>query len=830
SQAPDGLQNEVDVHLLPSTRQKREVSSEGLLKRSKRRWSPLPFNIIENDSAPFPKDVELIGSDSSANRQVFYTISGPGVTEEPVRLFSVIKETGMVRVHRPIDREEYPQFVFTAKVFDQYTEQETDDPLPVTVIIDDVNDNKPTFTSPLRFSVLEKSKEGTTVGQVNATDRDQAGTLHSKISFFLLSALDKFAISPETGIISVRSNMLDREVQETLLVPVEIKDMNGGPTGLSNTATATIVLGDINDNPPTFTSATYNVKVEENKDSVLLLRIPVEDKDLKNTPNWNSQFEITKGNENGNFRIDRDPLTNEGLLYLVKSLDYENTKDVKLEVMARNEAKLTGTTASWLTIPLSVEVLDVDEGPEFTAPVVLFPIKENSPLGTFIGTYTAVDPETKSSAGIKYYKVSDPAEWVTVNENTGEVKVAGPIDHESSFVINSLYNVSVKAVDASKPIPYTIVNYLFSPPAKVGTGKVILRVDDENDHTPVLPSSELLVCERNGQPGSTLVVAQDADSYPNAAPFSFTLGDGHDGKWTVEKFTDTTAWLNQTKELPTGLYTVPLVVKDLQGSGNTQTVTVRICQCRSGACVDPKTTISLGVWAILAMLLALALLLLLCEYSAPPHCICCALVCVTKGDKLILDDVGDSGGILLKSNIEAPGDQVDSNLLIVPRSGLEHSVKGSVHDAGWAGHKGQAGGGAGMGGFHSQQSTLQQWGGHLGNGMQSSFSSGQHGGRQFISNNLTPDGDYQHVGFLNSATHHTWQTNGLYLQQKLGYLGTEEEGRYAEDILHAYGFEGQGSPAGSVGCCSDIGNQDNLDFLEGLGPKFRTLAEVCTKK
>lgn len=44
----------------------------------------------------------------------------------------------------------------------------------------------------------------------------------------------------------------------------------------------------------------------------------MEDKDLINTPNWKSKFIITKGNENGIFRIDTDPKTNEGLLYVVK--------------------------------------------------------------------------------------------------------------------------------------------------------------------------------------------------------------------------------------------------------------------------------------------------------------------------------------------------------------------------------------------------------------------------------------------------------------------------------------------------------------------------------
>lgn len=60
-------------------------------------------------------------------------------------------------------------------------------------------------------------------------------------------------------------------------------------------------------------------------------------------------------------------------------------------------------------------------------------------------------------------------------------------------------------------------------------------------------------------------------------------------------------------------------------------------------------------------------------------------------------------------------------------------------------------------------------------------------------------------------------------------MGTEGDERYADDIGHAYGYEGAGSDAGSVGCCSEIVDPSNLDFLNALGPKFKTLADVCTK-
>lgn len=42
--------------------------------------------------------------------------------------------------------------------------------------------------------------------------------------------------------------------------------------------------------------------------------------------------------------------------------------------------------------------------------------------------------------------------------------------------------------------------------------------------------------------------------------------------------------------------------------------------------------------------------------------------CMTKGEKREIDDLGDSGGILLKSNTEAPGEEVVRSTLQPPLS------------------------------------------------------------------------------------------------------------------------------------------------------------------
>lgn len=49
-----------------------------------------------------------------------------------------------------------------------------------------------------------------------------------------------------------------------------------------------------------------------------------------------------------------------------------------------------------------------------------------------------------------YYKVTDPAHWINVDKNTGQLRVANTIDRESKFVYDGMYNITMKAVDGSK--------------------------------------------------------------------------------------------------------------------------------------------------------------------------------------------------------------------------------------------------------------------------------------------------------------------------------------------------------------------------------------------
>ncbi len=49
-----------------------------------------------------------------------------------------------------------------------------------------------------------------------------------------------------------------------------------------------------------------------------IVRIGIKDKDTPNTPGSRAVFSILKGNEEGNYKIETDPKTNEGVLSVIK--------------------------------------------------------------------------------------------------------------------------------------------------------------------------------------------------------------------------------------------------------------------------------------------------------------------------------------------------------------------------------------------------------------------------------------------------------------------------------------------------------------------------------
>ncbi|XP_028665277.2 cadherin-4-like [Erpetoichthys calabaricus] len=208
----------------------------------KNTWVIPPINVPENQRGVFPKNLAQIKSSKSKESIIHYSITGSGADLPPAGLFEMDKTSGWLLLTEPLDREKQSEYVLTVHAV-SINGDIAEDPVPMTITVIDQNDNKPEFISKTFVGkVREGSTPGVTFMTVTAIDKDDPNTDHAKIKYSILSQippnLPVFAISPDTGSISVMSPGLDREKAAKYKLIVEAADMNG--EGLRTLTTAII--------------------------------------------------------------------------------------------------------------------------------------------------------------------------------------------------------------------------------------------------------------------------------------------------------------------------------------------------------------------------------------------------------------------------------------------------------------------------------------------------------------------------------------------------------------------------------------------------------------
>lgn len=131
--------------------------------------------------------------------------------------------------------------------------------LNVTVLVMDVNDNPPVFSSSgYTTSLPENSEMGTNVLIVKAADAD-SDVRYAQISYSIIAGhVDKFAIDSRNGTITTL-DVFDYEREQ--IFDITIKALNIGGHALFTLAHIVLNILDVNEFTPTFRQKEYNFSV-----------------------------------------------------------------------------------------------------------------------------------------------------------------------------------------------------------------------------------------------------------------------------------------------------------------------------------------------------------------------------------------------------------------------------------------------------------------------------------------------------------------------------------------------------------------------------------------
>ncbi|XP_032381194.1 uncharacterized protein LOC116695185 isoform X2 [Etheostoma spectabile] len=873
------------------------------LRRTKREWILPPAKLMENTDYTNREFIAKIRSDKSENTEVKYYLSGPGADQPPYNLFVVDPINGFVRITGVLDREKTPFYNLTGKaLFKDGRAAEAD--IPLNVVVLDMNDNDPYFELHTG-NIKEGSKKGAFVMQIEGKDDDEAGTVNSQIYYSIASQEPRgtghmFTIDHRTGKVYVKEATLDRETCDFYKLVVHGSDMGGAPGGRTGTGTVEIRVLDINDNIPTLEKSEYSGKVDENVADVVVMRIKALDKDLPKTDNWVTVFEIAKGNENNLFSIETDRETNEGILKLIKAVDYEEVKNLELGLVITNVAPFVEGDALLMDVdvqigeggplpagaggasgasagagggagggagvdlgvdlgldagggvgvdlgldaglegglkpgvggglkpgvkpgqkpppksyPIKIAVNNVPEGPAFMPDTKKVPVSEDpneAPKDGVITVFAAVDPDTgKPAEDVSYAKAYDPDNWFSIDKDTAEIKLNKVPDRESPFLVNGTYIAKILAITTDMP-------------SKTATGTIAIQVLDNNDHCPTLTTARSTLCSNVK---TVIVTGFDEDVSPNAAPFKFRIiPEGTQGSWDVEVINETSAALHSHEALWPGSYQLQVEVVDAKGLScpTNEIFTVDVCTCvDTGDCMVKaarleSTSSKLSASAIGLMLAAMCLLLFI---------LFLLLFCQCGGADTIFPDQFsdlpfDTKEHLMSYHTEGKGDDKGVPLQSVPISlGTQKKV-----------------GSAPVPIVNMLPSKI------TGNQKTAIYDESVYNFQETSQNFTEVDNLYRFsrksFNYGNGSAAFGTQTFGVQrtasLYDDIALPDAFLKDYYSQKAMCAvplnddpleYSFEGQGSSAGSVGCCSLL-ESDNEDFLDNLGFKFRTLAEICS--
>ncbi|CAB4019339.1 Protocadherin Fat 4, partial [Paramuricea clavata] len=442
---------------------------------------------------------------------IVYSISGDDGRFTIDSLTGVISTTA-----NPLDFEETSSYTLNVTATDPGGLKSS---VLVKLNITDSNDNAPIFShSSYNVTIQENYVGPLTSLVINASDKDSGSNGH--LTFSIVDGSSLFAIDATTGELNV-TVPVDRDdagltndeyCRGVLILTIEASD-NGTPK-LSDTATVTILVMDINDNVPSFSRSSYETVISV-LDTGNVVRVMTSDPDCD--VNNDIQYSFTSVNGSSLFAMNATT----GNISIVQSLN--GSQGVYfLNVTASNELaspKLQNSVVVTITV-----IENKNYAPVFDRDQYSFNVSENAEIGVTIGSVSASDIN-KNKEGVFIYSIENPGYVIPfdIDPTTGVITLVRELDRET----HQNYTLVVVAQD-------------FGEPALRHTTNVFISVDDVNDVVPKFEQDEqrFSVSENitvGSLVGTVSAIDQDADQFGDPV---YVIHGGNDaGHFRIENST-----------------------------------------------------------------------------------------------------------------------------------------------------------------------------------------------------------------------------------------------------------------------------------------------------
>ena len=408
-------------------------------------------SISENaDIGTIVFSVHASDADNATNDAVKYSISA-GNTDNT---FYINPKEGILQVAQDLDYERVVSYTLTIEATDTGEPAKKSEPLRITVEIVNENDEEPIFEEDeYTFTLVENNMEMEQVDCVQAPDNDEG-----EFGDVVYNIIDEgenpgfFSINQNSGCISAMK-VIDRETLPEFQLRVQAQD-RANPA-LTDTADVTVIIGDVNDNEPTFTQPIYLFYISpDHPISESIGSVTADDPDSDN----NALFDYEIVSENSEVEV-----SDGGVVSLTSAIpaDYSTSYTIDVRVTSTVEGDSSSADA---TVVIIIET-DTDHHPRFSQQVYEKRVSESVSEEYRIFDASEVVTDEDGTVGLTYSFVQD-YEQFALDSETGLLTLQATLNYEDT----RSYEILIQATDTT---------------SRTATATLRVIVEDGNDHAPV---------------------------------------------------------------------------------------------------------------------------------------------------------------------------------------------------------------------------------------------------------------------------------------------------------------------------------------------------------